>query len=57
MLPFGDATSPSATTVPAGTGVSVGLGIGVAAGPAVARCEIAGFGVSVGVAEEDAAVS
>lgn len=49
MLPFGEATSPSATTVPAGTGVSVGLGIGVAAGSAVARCEIAGFGVSVGV--------
>lgn len=49
MLPFGDATSPSATTVPAGTGVIVGLGSGVLAGSAVAGRESAGLGVADGV--------
>jgi hypothetical protein len=36
MLPFGDATLPSATTVPAGTGVSVGGGAGGLVGVGVA---------------------
>lgn len=34
MLPFGDATSPCATTVPAGTGVMNGAGAGGALGAA-----------------------
>jgi hypothetical protein len=49
MLPFGDATSPDATTVPAGMGTIVGLGKAALTGPGVATCEIAGLGVAVGV--------
>jgi hypothetical protein len=49
MLPFGEATSPDATTVPAGIVVIVGLGNAALTGPGVAGCERAGFGVSVGV--------
>lgn len=44
MLPFGEATSPCATTVPRGMEVNVGLGSGVLTGPGVAACEIAGSG-------------
>jgi hypothetical protein len=49
MLPFGEATSPDATTVPAGIAEIVGLGNAALAGPGVAGWERAGFGVSVGV--------
>jgi hypothetical protein len=37
MLPFGEATSPEATTVPAGIGLIVGLGNDALVGPGVAE--------------------
>jgi hypothetical protein len=55
MLPLGDVTSPSATTVPAGTDISVGAGGGGAVGVGLAECptpaELApdGFADAVGV--------
>ncbi|MEJ1230336.1 MAG: hypothetical protein WDM88_06490 [Galbitalea sp.] len=49
MLPFGEATSPEATTVPAGMGVIIGLGNAALTGPGVAGWESTGFGVEVGV--------
>jgi len=51
MLPFGEATSASATTVPAGTGVNVGLGADAPPGSGVAACDCAGSGATDGVGE------
>lgn len=49
MLPFGDATSPCATTVPAATGVSVAGGTGAADGVALPTAPVAVSEVRFGV--------